>query len=233
MANFDWREHSSELLHRFPEWVSGFDAWLRFAGLLREIGRGLREADPAAFRFVKDRYSEFLDALESVEPAPRDCRVFVSHQRRDIAYAERIAWLATRAGFEYWLDAHDPTLSLANVSNLPAVTKSFAIAAIIEMALLNCSHVIGVQTVNSRASRWVPYEFGRGKRPIVVSNQAASWFEPNVLLDPAGDYLALARLLHTEQDIVDWLRAEARAGESCDPFATQKDGWQGDEPPLP
>jgi hypothetical protein len=164
---------------------------------------------------VWQQFDAFLDDLDRHPPDRRPCRVFVSHQSRDVAPAERLAWLATQAGFEYWLDVHDPILTMASVSNLAAPTKAFAIAAIIEMALVNCSHVLSVQTANSRSSHWVPYEFGRGKRPIVTSTQAASWFEPGFTLDPNGDYLALGRIVHTEQGVSDWLDDEMKKGR-CD-----------------
>jgi hypothetical protein len=40
--------------------------------------------------------------------------VFVSHQQSDAAWAEWVAWAATEAHFDYWLDIHDPKLMAAN-----------------------------------------------------------------------------------------------------------------------
>jgi hypothetical protein len=95
-------------------------------------------------------------------------RVFVSHQRADVPFAELIADLASKHGFEYWLDVHGPLLQLANQTVLPPAVRSILIAAIIEMALLNCTDLISVQTRKARLSRWVPYEFGRAKRRWLV-----------------------------------------------------------------
>ena len=82
-------------------------------------------------------------------------------------YAERIAWLASRkAGLEYWLDVHDPVLRLASAA-LPPGRPVYAItvAGIIEMALLNCTHVIAAHTpppnTSWRPSQWIPYELAR------------------------------------------------------------------------
>lgn len=138
-------------------------------------------------------------------------RVFVSHQRSDSAKAERIAWMATEVGFEYWLDIHDPTLGLANTAILPPQVRAILIAAIIEMALLNCSHVVAVQTLQGQKSRWVPYEFGRAKQRVPVSSASASWFESGVSPDPNGDYLSLAFCADTEGELAAWLRAQPRA----------------------
>jgi hypothetical protein len=75
-------------------------------------------------------------------------RVFVSHRMVDVAYAERIAWLASqKAGLEYWLDVHDPVLRLAGTTlSAGHVVYAMTVAAIIEMALLNCTHVIAAHT---------------------------------------------------------------------------------------
>jgi hypothetical protein len=65
----------------------------------------------------------------------------------DVPYAERIAWLASRkAGLEYWLDVHDPVLRLASAA-LPSGHPVYAttVAAIIEIALLNCTHAVAAR----------------------------------------------------------------------------------------
>jgi hypothetical protein len=103
-------------------------------------------------QLLADPAIAFIGFLRTIQVLPgrtlSQPRVFVSHRMVDAAYAERIAWLASqKAGLEYWLDVHDPVLRLAGTA-LPSGHPVYAItiAAIIEMALLNCTHVIAAHT---------------------------------------------------------------------------------------
>ncbi|MDQ2963251.1 MAG: toll/interleukin-1 receptor domain-containing protein [Pseudomonadota bacterium] len=93
----------------------------------------------------------------------------MSHRRDDVDYAERIAYLAAQRGLQYWLDIHDPALAAANRAGLPSPAKEVLIAAVIEMGLLNSTHVIAVHTKNSDGSKWIPYELGRVKQRRLFS----------------------------------------------------------------
>jgi len=79
----------------------------------------------------------------------------------DYGYAERIAWLASEHGWDYWLDVHDPGLTVINSRLLSPQSQALAVALIIEVALLNCTHVLATITDNSPGSAWIPYEYGR------------------------------------------------------------------------
>src|SRR5882672_2540578 len=155
MNDFFWRDFARELpWNRFPDWASG-------VGLYREL---MRDFDQNSRLFANLRLQG--------DAAPRDrgidCpRLFISHRQADEPYALAIAHLAQRHGFYFWLDILDPTLAVAG-----AQTDPRTIAIIIEMALLNCSHVIAVMTPNTKGSTWVPYEYGRVKKLAPVSSQA-------------------------------------------------------------
>jgi hypothetical protein len=105
-------------------------------------------------------------------------RVFVSDRRVDVGIAERIAKLATYSGYGYWLDVHDPRLIYATGAAIPSPIKDVLIAAIIEMGLLNASHLIAAMTRNSAGYKWIPYEFGRAKQRSLHSIYSASGFTP-------------------------------------------------------
>jgi hypothetical protein len=75
---------------------------------------------------------------------------------------------------------------------LSPLLKSALVAGLIEMALLNSTHIVSLQTKSANASRWVPYEFGRAKDRHPLATNAASWFENAVCPDTNGDYLSLA-----------------------------------------
>jgi hypothetical protein len=131
--------------------------------------------------------------------------VFVSHRQVDDSKARRIAYLACNEGFEFWLDVLDP--------NLPGVGQNtpqsaLATASIIEMALLNSTHLIAVMTVNTKGSQWVPYEYGRVKLPQVRSLQASCWADRTLPSSGLPEYLHLGAVLRSETEIRDWLRRQ-------------------------
>ena len=114
--------------------------------------------------------------------------------------------LACQEGFEYWLDVIDPTLT--GTSAVASSDQSAAaVAAVIEMALLNSTHVIAAITPNTKGSLWVPYEYGRVKTPDAVSLQAACWTAPSVT-GGLPEYLHLGAILKSELEIKQWLKSE-------------------------
>jgi hypothetical protein len=229
MAIFDWRQRPDNLRDRYTGDTPGYAAWDR---LLARLLDALGLADGKLREAVLRAFDEFLSGLDRVSfpGGAQPCRVFVSHQRADVPYAERIAWRADQQGFEYWLDVHDPLLALANAASPPPIVQSILVAAIIEMALLNCTHVISVQTKNAQGSRWVPYEYGRCKRRMLVSTQVASWFD-NGITPGTADYLRLGVCTYSELAVEQWLIAERTRSGYCAPAGN---AWQGLVPePLP
>lgn len=209
MSNFDFRLVSEDLRFRYDESKLGYVAWNT---LLNELLPFLEDEKNQQAPILRQAFDNFLDGLNDYARQDGACRVFVSHQRKDVNYAERIAFLANQKGFEYWLDVHDPVLTLANNSSLPTAIQSILIAAIIEIALLNCTHVISVQTKNAQSSRWIPYEFGRVKYRSLRSSQVASWFDNQVYVSTNADYLKLGVCAHSEQEVIEWLENQFKQG---------------------
>ncbi len=203
MANYDWRDFQQQTWrNRFPEGVRGYEAW--------------HQAES-----IEDAFRRVAEARQAPNPPLAQPCVFVSHRQTDVAQAERIAYLACQEGFDYWLDVYDPTLNglPPGPSNL---VQSVAVAAIIEMALLNSTQVLAVITSNTKGSAWVPYEYGRVKDPQPVSPQAACWVHNSAPL-PLPEYLYLGVITHSESDIQDWLRSERqRLGISKSPCSWSK-----------
>jgi hypothetical protein len=170
--------------------IVGLDEWRQLVG-------ATREAEPNELRGV---LVDFLDETAQYRRGLRPtARLFISHQRNDKAFAERIAWLARRQSVAYWLDAHDPLLRWANDQNtITGAQLSVLIAGIIEMGLLNCTSVIAVHSTNSPASKWIPYELGRAKLHVPLTDDAAGWFHPDVQGAVAADYFELARKTYGE-----------------------------------
>lgn len=211
MANFDWRALPEPLIlsERYGQGVLGREEWQRMVSALPDTPEQ-GEFDQKELDRFRAAFDGFLQSVQQIGTGPAACRVFVSHQRAsaDRAFAETIAYLATRAGFEYWLDVHDPLLTWANGLTLPPIVQSILIAAIIEMALLNCSHGITVQTTNAQKSRWVPYEFGRTKQRWLTSTQVASWFDNGMYAATTADYLKLGVCAQSTKEVVDWFARE-------------------------
>lgn len=166
MADFRYYDFQTLPLQlRFSQarWIAGYTEWEN------GIGR---------FPFVNRRFA--LEWIRNIRRAARppelaECpRVFISHRQIDDGYARRIAQLAFAERFNYWLDVIDldpaRNVQFRHLERqlgrpLDDFEKSIVTAAIIEMALLNCSHVIAVMTNNTAGSQWVPYEYGRVKEP--------------------------------------------------------------------
>lgn len=194
MANYDWHDYQEQRwIDRFPEWVRGFDA--------------LRRPQP----FDEVLVSLIAARQRTTTSLPRPC-VFVSHRQADVDQAIRIAYLACMAGFDYWLDVLDPTLSAVNAmsgpSGLTPQQTASVVAAIIEMALLNSTHVLAVWTPNTKGSEWVPYEYGRVKDPVPVTLQAACWVHNALLASALPDYLHLGHVAKSDDEVSQWLEAE-------------------------
>jgi hypothetical protein len=168
MPTFDWQTSTAE--GNIDSWVlepwqtlkerfdtasdaEGVDQWTVFVESVQELaGR------PQTFEWqaeVHSRLAMLVQQLRS-KPAPSHPTLFVSHQRRDAHWAEWVAWAATEAHFDHWLDIYDPTLTTVNALVLSPLLKSVLVASIIEMALLNSTHVVSMQTKNAQTSRWVP-----------------------------------------------------------------------------
>jgi hypothetical protein len=219
---FHWRDHDGQELERryvdasvAGRELSGIEAWTDLLDSIGDIG-GLEadaETTPGHERLLTI-FEKFLDATDGAgSPHPDGDTpssypvVFVSHQRADVPEAERIAELALARRIDYWLDIHDPSLKLAGQTIRPGDARyPVIIAAIIEMALLNSSHLIAVHTTNSLASKWVPYELGRVRDRNIQSANAGGWFHPNLLPRQCGDYVHLCRIARGgEHEINRWL----------------------------
>ena len=189
MANYRWTDYADRSFqNRYPKDTIGFEVW-------RDL--------PRAGDFIS-RDFDFLARFDQVPKRKyRKPRVFISHRQADADYAERIAYLACKQGFEYWLDIHD-----LNPPN--SLNSGVAIASIIEMALLNCSHVLAVYTSNTKGSEWVPYEYGRVKIHQLSSSNIACWIhnQASGANKYIPEYFDLGMKTWNEKEINNWLSSE-------------------------
>ena len=103
-------------------------------------------------------------------------RLFVSHRQIDKDYGLRMANLANNSGFEFWLDVLDPTLAaIPALAHLPPKQVALLTACVIEMGLINSTHVLAVMTQHTKGGEWVPYEYGRVRR----AGNTGCWQHPH------------------------------------------------------
>ena len=208
-GSFAWFEREESLrqrglgrldfLRRFPEGTEGLD---ELAALL-EIAR----REPSRERLTQGR--QLLGRLQQRAPdaEPPVPRLFISHRRADVEPARRVALLAKQAGFEYWLDVEDPNLGAFGLAPSPQ-GQALVVAAVIEIALINSSHLLAVITRNSfgaNPSAWIPYEYGRVKDDTVYCDRTSCWLAGDVAAKPLPEYLHLGHKHRTETEISAWL----------------------------
>jgi hypothetical protein len=198
MSNYYWREFSGRPpAERYPDWVEGIGPW-------REFIRGDTFARQRLLdALVSGRASVAWGMPDTELSRPR---LFVSHRKDDEARARDVATLAQAEGFQVWLDVLDSGLQSTAQASTGTPADALAVALIIEMALLNCTHVIALITPRTPGTYWVPYEYGRVKDSSPHSLRAACWIDQHVSYEP--EYLELGVKTRSDDDIRDWLRRE-------------------------
>jgi hypothetical protein len=237
VERFFWRDRDPPpeertIERRFPETVRGYEAWWALARAVDEDPFGER------LEFLRSAFDTFLvGANGDTRPLPPTCCLFISHRMNDVNNALHIAWVATQCGYDYWLDVHDPRLLAANRVPLSSPAQEILIAAIIEIALLNVTHVVALQTNRSLGSQWIPYELGRAKTRHVYSDQAAGWYYPSALANSRAEYMHLVETTTSDAEIRAWLTRPRPSRPDQSPCSLRGAGdrkWKyGDhEPPL-
>lgn len=204
MPNYSWLVHvENSLFERFPEWANGIEAWRSYVEAV------LTDSSPT-------RFDEFRASVGPILPTLTCPRIFVSHRQADLAPALRIAKITNEEGLEFWLDVLDPSLLALQLAtcNLKASQVALLTAGIIEMALVNSTHVIVIMTPATRGSLWIPYEYGRVKDVPVVSLRAGAWTHPALVPTDFPEYLALGVVTRTENHVRKWFGAELKHWQS-------------------
>ena len=229
MDNFRWSDFPGQsLLERFPPNITGMAGLREWEDGLLSLKRGTPLSP------------QWIDNIRRVaRPSPLRCpRVFVSHRQIDDKPAQRIAWLAWDEGVHYWLDlidldpARNPQVAAFENwlgRKLTAMELGIITAAIIEMALLNCTHVMAVMTINTAGSQWVPYEYGRVKTSLPVAFEAAAWHDArNLRAADLPEYLHLGPVFKDETGIRGYFQSIKAAFPTCP--GSSSDPWDKPEP---
>jgi hypothetical protein len=221
MPSYDYRLFAEfPWLDRYPDWANGLEAWR---------AQRLELIEPQLSMPARREAPEF-------GAASRPC-VFVSHRSSDLAKAARISWLADQEGLDFWLDAFDPSLQQLGSFVGPFAAQpayvALATATIIEMALLNSTHLIAVLTPNTRGSQWVPYEYGRVKEPSPITIQAGCWISAKLATTVLPEYLHLGVKTYNEANIRNWFQSAFRSWTAGfgSPARAPAGNWRGPVPP--
>lgn len=196
MPSYDWMNFQTyHWKERFPHWAVGVKEWAAQQGNAQGT----------------------IALLNTLQALPRTTKhkrpmLFVSHRQSDRDRAMRVAWLADQEGFDFWLDVLDPNLAILNSFHGVGSTSSSAIgnaiACVIEMGLLNSTHLLAVMTANTAGSQWVPYEYGRAKDKNLVSLETSCWADPKLTSkDPLPEYLHLGPISSSDSDVTKWLQS--------------------------
>ena len=158
-----------------------------------------KEVDQTSVR-THPLYASVLQAKENQinQKKLKKC-VFISHRQADAHLARNLAKTLQRNGIQFWLDVLDPNLQSTPSNN------AIAIANIIEMALLNCTHVVAYWTPNAQGSGWIPYEYGRVKdRNLHIKNAAARL--SNMRKSSVPEYMRIGKLFTSNTAVVNWAK---------------------------
>lgn len=90
----------------------------------------------------------------------RQPRVFLSHRRPDKDIAREIATYFEQLGLYYYFDEQDVVLERMLTCGH---TEAAAIVEAIDDGLRHCSHLLGVFSMQTMGSWWVPYEIGSAR----------------------------------------------------------------------
>jgi hypothetical protein len=204
MPDYFWSDFSeNNLWERFPDWALGREAWQAFG---REIPAALPQLLAA---LVQRRRVAMWGSPPLACP-----RLFVSHRQVDEKRAMEIVTLAKNVGFQVWVDVLDPVLKMASGHSPTSRDEAKSLAAIIETALLNSTHVLAVMTPHTQGSRWVPYEYGRARDSSPYSLKAGCWIDAQIQDLDLPEYLWLGVTTRSDTEITQWLTNELAIWQS-------------------
>lgn len=209
MNEYDGNDSRSAIEPRVPvEWLDYDAGAADWADVVRYPSRAIGATEWAALPDLSTgdlqhaKALKWLRKLQSLSPPSRRCpRLFIAHLAADRLAALKIARIASECGFHFWLDVLDPVVKCLP----PEVGPMVATSAVIEMGMLNCTHVIAI----GNRSPWIPYAFGRIRSRAAYSWQTGSW------LASGSEALGLGVETHNKREIQDWLLGEFAMTLGC------------------
>jgi hypothetical protein len=210
MASYFYQLASKDFWSRFDElWEGGRGAeeWRSARNLrLWEFGDDSRDDWWAILAAAKGWLNRVKGARTASKFGPDCPRVFVSHKQEDEQLALQIAKVIHGKGFDVWVDVLQLPKSAPAQPNTWG--EAILIAAMIEMALINCTHLVAVMTTNTVPSRWVPYEYGRMKDDPPAKLTVSAWRDASVAPWSLTEYMHLGPIFDSRRELEAWLQRE-------------------------
>lgn len=182
--DFDWRSLARQETQGLQGWRDRYDAvqrvgqqewWLLIDGLraLQEQDRALSAHDsPPAASIDAHRQrllSEFFAATRKLRSRRKPKRLYLAHSRRRLGAAVSCANFTHDLRFAFWLDAFEaPQIETTDCSAGLAKVLS---AAALEMGLLNCSHVLLLDSLALDTAEWAGYLRARGMEHLPLEQR--------------------------------------------------------------
>lgn len=213
----EWKTHVNQLINlRYNRGKEGLSIELpeEIKDFIPLIGDGAGERTREDNRTTEELIATLLySKLKKLDrqPKPTKCpTIFISHRQVDLLTAIRLANIALKEGFEVWLDVWDPDLTVLDKMGLPKNVQSILLACIVEMGLINCTHVLACLTAHTKGSFWVPYEYGRIADVTLNYQPACAYIDPGFATQ-LPEYLYLGRLAHNDTAAAAWMVQEIKA----------------------
>lgn len=132
-------------------------------------------------------------ALHKSASIYRPC-VFISHRKTDKIVARKIMNFLHTMELDTYFDQNDTRLQTVH-----AAGNEEAVASCIEDGLNHCTHLLGIISVNTAGSWWVPYEIGsaRGRKKPIAHLMLRG-------VDSYPEFIKLGRVLIDQYDLEKW-----------------------------
>lgn len=138
----------------------------------------------------------------------RQPRVFLSHRRPDKDIAREIAMYFEQLGLYYYFDEQDVVFERMLACGH---TEAGAIVEAIDDGLRHCSHLLGVLSMQTMGSWWVPYEIGGAR---ARGHEIAHVIVDEVDLATLPEFIRIAPNVTSADALFGWAKSIARWPES-------------------
>jgi hypothetical protein len=127
----------------------------------------------------------------------RSC-VFISHRRADKPIARQLAQYFDFLGLLYYFDEQDIVL---NRMLAEGHSSDRALVETIEAGLRHSSHLLGVLSMQTMGSWWVPFEIGAAR---ALRQQIAHLIVPDVAPASLPEYVRIVTTFWTAEELFAW-----------------------------
>lgn len=159
-----------------------------------------------AFSDTENYSKKAVWLLESIDEWKIPC-VFISYQREDEKYAQKVSEFIMSKGINVYFDLNDTSLKFYNQKNKPKeVTNS------IKKAITDSDYMIVVASPNTMNSVWVPFEIGYAYDSM-VEDKMVCLIHKDITNSSLPSYLRTKQLLEGFSELssyLKWIRKQCK-----------------------